>query len=136
MRAARELLKDLEYEVVSGSVDVNVNELVYNTKMVSKECMFVCINGALSSTAMTRRRTPPRSGAVVIVAERPVEVPEGICVVRVKDTRYALALISAAYFGYPARKLKAIGITGTKGKTTTTFHDPLDSGACRESARA
>ena len=78
-------------------------------------------SGALSSTAMTRRRKPPRSGAVVIVAERPVEVPEGICVVRVKDTRYALALISAAYFGYPARKLKTIGITGTKGKTTTTF---------------
>ena len=71
-------------------------------------------------------------GAVVIVTERPVEVPEGVCVVRVKDTRYALALISAAYFGYPARKLKTIGIyparklktigiTGTKGKTTTTF---------------
>ena len=47
MRAARELLKDLEYEVVSGSVDVNVNELIYNTKMVSKECMFVCIRGAV-----------------------------------------------------------------------------------------
>ena len=71
-------------------------------------------SGALSSDAAA-------GGAVVIVAERPVEVPEGICVVRVKDTRYALALISAAYFGYPARKLKTIGITGTKGKTTTTF---------------
>ena len=43
MRAARELLKDLKYEVVSGSIDVNVSELVYNTRKVKKECMFVCI---------------------------------------------------------------------------------------------
>lgn len=120
MRAARELLKDLEYEVVSGSVDVNVKELIYNTKMVSKECMFVCIRGAVFDSHDAAAEAAA-GGAVVIVAERPVEVPEGICVVRVKDTRYALALISAAYFGYPARKLKTIGITGTKGKTTTTF---------------
>ena len=120
MRAARELLKDLEYEVVSGSVDVNVNELIYNTKMVSKECMFVCIRGAVFDSHDAAAEAAA-GGAVVIVAERLVEVPEGICVVRVKDTRYALALISAAYFGYPARKLKTIGITGTKGKTTTTF---------------
>ena len=55
------------------------------------------------------------------MAEHPVDVPAGTAVVLVEDTRYALALISAAYFGYPAKKLKVIGITGTKGKTTTTF---------------
>ncbi len=120
MRAARELLKDLEYEVLSGSIDVNVNELVYNTAKVTKECMFVCIKGA-SFDSHEAAAQAAAGGAVVIVAERPVEAPVGTCVVLVKDTRYALALISAAYFGYPARKLKVIGITGTKGKTTTTF---------------
>ena len=120
MRATRELLKDLEYEVLSGSIDVNVNELVYNTAKVTKECMFVCIKGA-SFDSHEAAAQAAAGGAVVIVAERPVEAPAGTCVVLVKDTRYALALISAAYFGYPARKLKVIGITGTKGKTTTTF---------------
>ena len=120
MRAARELLKDLEYQVLSGSIDVNVNELVYNTKKVTKESMFVCIKGA-AFDSHDAAADAAKSGAIVIVAERPVEVPEGICVVLVKDTRYALALISTAYFDYPARKLKVIGITGTKGKTTTTF---------------
>ena len=120
MRAARELLKDLEYEVLSGSIDVNVNELVYNTAKVTKECMFVCIKGA-SFDSHEAAAQAAAGGAVVIVAERPVEAPAGTCVVLVKDTRYALALISAAYFGYPARTLKVIGITGTKGKTTTTF---------------
>lgn len=120
MRAAREMLKDLEYEVLSGSIDVNVNELVYNTAKVTKECIFVCIKGAAFDSHNVAADAA-KSGAVVIVAERPVEVPEGTTVVLVKDTRYALAMISAAYFDYPAKKLKVIGITGTKGKTTTTF---------------
>ena len=50
-----------------------------------------------------------------------MDVPEDVTVILVKDTRYALALMSAAYFGYPADKMKIIGITGTKGKTTTTY---------------
>lgn len=120
MRAARELLKDLDYEVLSGSVDVNVNDLVYNTAKVTKECLFVCIKGMVFDSHDAAAKAA-EAGAIVIVAEHPVEVPEGITVVLVKDTRYALALISAAYFDYPARKLKVIGITGTKGKTTTAF---------------
>lgn len=120
MRAARELLKELKYEVVSGSIDVNVSELVYNTRKVKKECMFVCIKGATFDSHDVAGEAA-KNGAVVIVAERPVDVPAGTTVVLVEDTRYALALISAAYFQYPAKKLKVIGITGTKGKTTTTF---------------
>lgn len=57
----------------------------------------------------------------MIVAERKVIVPEGVTLLLVPDTRYALAMLSAAYFDYPAEKMKVIGITGTKGKTTTTF---------------
>ena len=82
--------------------------------------MFVCIKGATFDSHDVAGEAA-KNGAVVIVAEHPVDVPAGTAVVLVEDTRYALALISAAYFGYPAKKLKVIGITGTKGKTTTTF---------------
>ena len=82
--------------------------------------MFVCIKGATFDSHDVAGEAA-KNGAVVIVAERPVDVPAGTTVVLVEDTRYALALISAAYFQYPAKKLKVIGITGTKGKTTTTF---------------
>ena len=60
-------------------------------------------------------------GAAAVIVEKDVEAPEGLTVIKVKDTRYALAMTSAAYFGYPAEKLKVTGITGTKGKTTTTY---------------
>ncbi len=120
MRAARELLKDLEYEVLSGSVNANINDLVYNTAKVTKECMFICIKGATFDSHEAAEQAA-RAGATVIVAEHPVKVPEGTTVVLVSDTRYALAMISAAYFDYPANKLRIIGITGTKGKTTTTY---------------
>ena len=50
-----------------------------------------------------------------------VEAPEGVTVIKVEDTRYALALLSAAYFDHPAEKMRVIGVTGTKGKTTTTY---------------
>ena len=53
--------------------------------------------------------------------EEAVEAPEDVTVIQVEDTRYAMAFISAAWFGHPAEKLKTIGITGTKGKTTTTY---------------
>ena len=60
-------------------------------------------------------------GAAVLVVQDEVDVPKDVTVIRVKDSRYAMACIAAAWFDYPAAKLKTIGITGTKGKTTTTY---------------
>ena len=60
-------------------------------------------------------------GAKTLIVEEPVEAPADVTVIQVEDTRYAMAFISAAWFGHPAKKLKTIGITGTKGKTTTTY---------------
>ena len=60
-------------------------------------------------------------GAKTLIVEEAVEAPEDVTVIQVEDTRYAMAFISAARFGHPAEKLKTIGITGTKGKTTTTY---------------
>ena len=116
----KELLERLDYETVRGSDEVEVTTLVNDSRKVEKGSVFVCISGAVSDG---HRYIPDvaEKGAAAVVVERDVEVPEGVTVIRVEDTRYALALMSAAYFGYPAEKLKVIGITGTKGKTTTTY---------------
>lgn len=123
----KQLLERLTYEVVQGSDEQEVSTLVYDSRKVEAGSVFVCISGAAFDGHRFIADVAAK-GAAAVVVERSVaqlEVPEealqGLTLIRVKDTRYALALMSAAYFGYPAEKLKVIGITGTKGKTTTTY---------------
>ena len=115
-----QLLERLEYQVAQGSDEIEVTTLINDSRKVEKGSVFVCISGAVSDG---HKYIPDvaEKGAAAVVVERDVEAPENMTVIRVEDTRYALALMSAAYFGYPAEKLKVIGITGTKGKTTTTY---------------
>ena len=115
-----QLLERLEYEVIQGNDKIEVTELINDSRKVSEGSVFVCITGAVSDGHQYIEEVAAKGAAAVIV-EKEVEAPEGFTVIRVEDTRYALALMSAAYFGYPAEKLKVIGITGTKGKTTTTY---------------
>lgn len=115
-----QLLERLEYEVVWGSDDVEVTTLDNDSRKVGEGSVFVCISGAVSD-GHSYIEDVAGKGAAAVVVEKEVEAPENVTVIRVPDTRYALALMSAAYFGYPAEKLKVIGITGTKGKTTTTY---------------
>ena len=114
------LLECLEYDVVQGTDEAEVTTLVNDSRKVEEGSVFVCISGAVSDGHKFAADVAAK-GAAAVVVEKDVEVPEDVPVIRVPDTRYALALMSAAYFGYPAEKLKIIGITGTKGKTTTTY---------------
>ena len=114
------LLERLDYECINGSLDVDVTDIVNDSRKAGEGSLFFCIRGAVSDGHRYAADVIAK-GAKVLVAEEALEVPEDVTVIRVKDSRYAMALISAAYFDYPAEKLKVIGITGTKGKTTTTY---------------
>lgn len=104
-----------------GNVSAEVSGLVYDTrKEIKKGNLFVCISGAVFD-GHTYAETAVEAGASVVVAEKELSLPEQVTLVRVKDTRKALAYLSAAWFGHPAKKLITIGITGTKGKTTTAY---------------
>ena len=115
-----QLLEHLQYEVVQGKDDIPVTELVNDSRKVCEGSVFVCISGAVSD-GHAYIADVAEKGAAAVIVEKDIEVPENLTVIKVLDTRYGLALMSAAYFGYPADKLKVIGITGTKGKTTTTY---------------
>ena len=120
MMKLTQLLERLEYEVVQGSDDIAVSGLINDSRKVVDGSVFVCISGAVADGHAYVQEVADK-GASAVIVEKKVDAPEGLTVIRVADTRYALALMSAAYFGYPAEKLKVIGITGTKGKTTTTY---------------
>ena len=114
------LLERLDYTVVQGSDSTEVTTLINDSRKVEEGSVFVCISGAVSDGHKYAADVAAK-GAAAVVVEKDVEVPDNVTVIKVEDTRYALALMSAAYFGYPADKMKVIGITGTKGKTTTTY---------------
>lgn len=114
------LLERLDYEVLQGSVDTDIVTLVNDSREAEKGSAFVCVRGAVSD-GHNYAADAAAKGAAALVVEREVNAPEDVTVILVKDTRYALALMSAAYYGYPAKKMKIIGVTGTKGKTTTTY---------------
>lgn len=118
------LLEKLEYELVSGSADMQIENVVYDSRKVTEGSLFICIEGG-TVDGHTFIPDVVKKGAKALIVTKDVSgllpADADVTVVRVKDSRYALAFVSAAYFGHPAEKLKVIGITGTKGKTTTTY---------------
>lgn len=118
------LLEKLEYELVSGSEDMQIENVVYDSRNVTEGSLFICIEGG-TADGHTFIPDVVKKGAKALIVTKDVSgllpADADVTVIRVKDSRYALAFVSAAYFGHPAEKLKVIGITGTKGKTTTTY---------------
>lgn len=115
-----ELIVEIDYKVLSGDINISVTNMEQDSRKAEKGNVFVCIKGSkvdghdLVSEVVN-------AGVTALVVERKVDVPKEITVILVKDTRNALAHMAAAFFDYPAKKLKTIGITGTKGKTTTSY---------------
>ena len=113
------LLESAEYELLQGSLDIEISDVIYDSRKIVKGCVFVCMIGA-NFDGHSFIEKAVEQGAAAVVVSRDVNI-EGVTVVKTEDTRKALALMSAEYFGRPAEKLKTIGITGTKGKTTSAF---------------
>ncbi len=115
-----DLLDKISYECMQGSLDKEVSTVCYDSRKVTPGALFVCIEGS-NFDGHSVAAEMVKKGAVVLVVSKDVVLTEDITIIKVEDTRYALAFLSAAYFGHPAEKMKVIGITGTKGKTTTTY---------------
>ena len=119
----RKICEEIEYTLLQGSLETEVCDIIYDSRKIAPETMFVCMVGAVTDG---HKYIPDavEKGASVIVLEKEEEtaqIPENITVLKVASARLALALMSAALFDHPARKLVTIGLTGTKGKTTTTY---------------
>lgn len=116
----KQLLEKTEYELLAGNLDTEITTLVYDSRKVEKGSAFVCISGSVRD-AHDFIPDVIKQGAAAVIVEHEVNIDPAVTYIKVKDSRLALANMAAAYFGYPAEKLKTIGITGTKGKTTTTY---------------
>lgn len=115
------LLQKMEYTLIQGSLETEVTDLTYDSRKIIPGMLFVAIAG----TVVDGHKFIPdvvKKGASVLVVEKNIENMEpDITVIKVENGRAALSYLSQAYFDYPAQKMISIGITGTKGKSTTAY---------------
>ncbi|MFP4661161.1 MAG: UDP-N-acetylmuramoyl-L-alanyl-D-glutamate--2,6-diaminopimelate ligase [Halanaerobiales bacterium] len=117
----RDLIRDLKSEKINGNLNKEVKDIVYDSRQVEEGSLFVCIEGfKVDGHSFIGKAI--QSGAVAVIIEKEInEYHEGITYIKVADSREAMAYLSATFFDYPLKKLDLIGITGTNGKTTTTY---------------
>ncbi len=116
----KKLLEGISYSVLQGNDQTDIQGIAYDSRKVKEGFLFVCMRGA-TVDGHRFAASAAENGAVALLVEEPVDVPSEVTVIQVENARYALSLLSANWFGHPAEKLITIGITGTKGKTTTTY---------------
>ncbi|MEY2575081.1 MAG: UDP-N-acetylmuramoyl-L-alanyl-D-glutamate--2,6-diaminopimelate ligase, partial [Verrucomicrobiota bacterium] len=104
---------------IIGPLDRVVESIAYDSRRVQGNGLFVALRGEKSDGHQFVEQAVEK-GATVIVTEHEVQAPRATCVV-VDDTRLALADLAATFYERPARRLKLAAVTGTNGKTTTTF---------------
>lgn len=125
MHRLSELIEDTGYELLCGDISCEIKDIIYDSRKAAPDTVFVCMKGS---------RIDPHSfipevyekGCRAFVISEPSLVPEelkdsGAAFVLCRDTRRALSLMSQVFFDHPAERLRLIGLTGTKGKTTTAY---------------
>ena len=121
----KKMLVGLEGLKVKGNLEIEIEGLESNSKNVKKGYLFIAIKG-FSTDGHQYVESAIENGATAIMIEegcdlKKLKIPEDITVIMAKNTREGLAITASNFYGNPSRKFKLIGVTGTKGKTTTTF---------------
>lgn len=112
-----DLLVHVNYSVLLGNTDTEITDIVYDSRKIVKNCVFVCLKGAVVDGHRFATDAAAKGASAVVISDD-IDVT-GVTVIKTPDTRKALAYMSAAYFGNPANELTTIAVTGTKGKTTS-----------------
>lgn len=113
------LMDGVLYEIVSGNKDIDIKSICYDSRKVKEGSMFVCLTG-FQSDGHDYIDAAVEKGATALLVEKDVEVKGNVTVVRVMDTRVILSHVASNFFDNPTKKITIVGVTGTKGKTTTT----------------
>lgn len=116
----KELIEGLDILSSSGSTDIEIENIAYDSRKARKGTLFVCVEG-FKDDGHNYVPTAIENGATAILAQRKIDVPDNVTLIITGDTRYGLAYLSNEFFGNPSKSFDLIGVTGTKGKTTTTY---------------
>ena len=117
MAVLRDILYQVRLQSTSGDMDTHVDAVVFDSRKVKPDCVFVAVRGRQSDGHL-HIADALSAGAVAVVAESEPESPVAVPWITVSDSSRALGVIAGNFFGNPSRKLKLVGVTGTNGKTT------------------
>lgn len=117
----KQLLTGISYEVQQGSDEIELSDFQYDSRKIEKDSLFVAITG-FQTDGHKYIPMAVEKGAAAVLCEHPVEgVPNGVTVVLTPNNRQALAVLSANFYGHPSDEMRTVGVTGTNGKTSTTY---------------
>ena len=116
-----QLLEGVPYTLVQGSLELDIEDIIYDSRKAAPGRLFVCIVGTQRDSHDYAAQCAAE-GVTALVVQHDIDLSAvpGVTVLKVESSRYALALMSGNLFGNPSRRMTMIGVTGTKGKTTTT----------------
>ena len=116
-----QLLEGVPYTLVQGSLELDIEDIIYDSRKAAPGRLFVCIVGTQRDSHDYAAQCVA-DGVTALVVQHDIDLSTvpGAAVLKVESSRYALALMSGNLFGNPSRRMTMIGVTGTKGKTTTT----------------
>ncbi len=112
------LLQNLSYKTIKGNTDIEISDVIYDSRKAEKNTVFVALKGYNTDGHKFISQAVEKGASAVVISDD-VEIDSDVAVIKVDDTRKALAYMSAIHFGEPSKELTTIAITGTKGKTTT-----------------
>lgn len=116
----KELFEGIKYTLIKGDIQTDIKDIVYDSRKAKDGVLFMAIPGSVVD-GHDYVKDAIKNGAKVILISKDMEITEDVTVIKVEDTRKILSKLSIRLFRYPQSKLKTIAITGTKGKTTTSF---------------
>jgi UDP-N-acetylmuramoyl-L-alanyl-D-glutamate--2,6-diaminopimelate ligase len=117
-----ELLKDMKYELISGNIDIDVTNISYDSRKVIENSMFICIKGS-NVDGHDYIKEAIKKGALAIVIDEELELKnKNITVIKVKNSKIALASLASSFYNEPSKEINLVGVTGTNGKTTVIHY--------------
>ena len=128
MKILRDLIEKTHCLKIQGDLNTAVSDITADSREVKKGSLFICLCGAHVNGHDFAAKAAAQ-GAVAIVAQEPIDVPDEIAVVYVEDTREAMEDMAPFFFDYPSRKMRMIALTGTNGKTKAEKKRPGSTSA-------
>src|SRR5690554_1210393 len=117
----KKLIRNINPVKITGRISNNIKDIVYDSRQAKEGSLFICIKG-FKFNGHDFINCAVNNGAVaVLIEEETAEYKKEITYIQVKDTRKVMGELAAAFYDYPHKRLKLIGVTGTNGKTTTTY---------------